>query len=344
MLMKYNAQYYKKLIRKYGYNPFDFDKIDFNIGGYNDEEMNLRFLCHHNGTPFSKEHKKNRIITTGFGMSGEPHIGSISHIINMINLQREGENCQIVLGDFDAYNGRSVSIKEANELADKFYVFICNLGFDDKKGILRKQRESFSELKNMYLISKCSTEISMEEYEEDELGHYIKENIIIKQMSYGRRLSLLLMISDFITLGQKYNSVLACLGIDEHTYVRYATTIKERLDEGAALASNFHLGSIYTTVTKGFNGFQKMSKSFKESGISVSDNNDTIVNKIINEEDPNNYEDSLIFHLMRKLSIIDSTNIGEYIESYKQGGKIWNNRKLELVEKLIQIKEKWPIG
>lgn len=338
----FSNEYYKNLIHQHGYNPFDFNKIDFTIGNYSESEMYLRFLCHHNGKKFSKIPKRKRIITTGFGMSGVPHIGSISHIINMINLQKGGENCQIVLGDFDSYNGRSVPIEKSKELADKFYSFICDLGFSTKKGILRKQSDSQKELQNMYLVARYSKETSMEKYEEDVLGHYIKKKMITREMDYGRRLSLLLMISDFITIGQSFDAVLTCLGIDEHTYVRYATTIKDRLDDQSSLRKDFYLGSLYTTVTKGFNGFQKMSKSFEESGICVTDNNDIIKERILNESDPQSYENSLIFHLMRKLSIINSENMNYYIESYRKGNAEWKKRKIEVVEKMLDIKKKWP--
>src|SRR3989338_8588272 len=127
---QYTEEYYADVIKEYGYDPFSFGRFDFSIGSITDAELNLRYLCQHNVDSYLKTNPKKRVVLTGFGMSGIPHLGSISQIIRLIHFQNAGENCELILGDLDAYNGRGIPFEDAKELAYKFREFAKKLGLN----------------------------------------------------------------------------------------------------------------------------------------------------------------------------------------------------------------------
>src|SRR4051794_25471465 len=125
----FSEDYYRKIIDEYGYNTFDLQRFAFDLAGIRAEELNMRYLCHHAADTFVLTPPQRRVVTTGFGMSGPPHMATASHIMKMVRLQQGGEKCQIVLGDLDAYNGRARPFAYTRELAERFATFAERLGF-----------------------------------------------------------------------------------------------------------------------------------------------------------------------------------------------------------------------
>ena len=91
-VMKFNADYYKKVIREFGYTPFQLKRINFTLGLLSREEMRRLWLCHDKGDIFAQRFEKGErsIVTTGVGLSGVPHVGTISQIMRAVRLQRAG--------------------------------------------------------------------------------------------------------------------------------------------------------------------------------------------------------------------------------------------------------------
>src|SRR5579859_1905807 len=147
----FSEDYYQRLVREHGYDTFELERFTFDLAGISAEELNVRWLCHHRATDFLATPRGSRIITTGFGMSGVPHICTASQIRRMVALQRGGERCQIVLGDLDAHHGKGRPLAETRELADRFAEFCRRMGFDDTTGVLRNQFDDVACLRNMYL-------------------------------------------------------------------------------------------------------------------------------------------------------------------------------------------------
>ncbi len=47
----------------------------------------MRWLCHHGGRQLPRHTQAPGIITTGFGMSGVPHMGTVAQILGITRLQ-----------------------------------------------------------------------------------------------------------------------------------------------------------------------------------------------------------------------------------------------------------------
>lgn len=337
---EYNEQYYADVIKQFGYDPLTFDSFDFDIGSITDSELNMRYLCHQGAETYLKTDKASRLVLTGFGMSGVPHLGSISQIIRLISFQNAGENCELILGDLDAYNGRGVAYNEANQLAHRFRSFAIKLGLNKPNASIRIQSESSSEIKNFYLLGKYSTDDNLEKYEEDIHDLYVDKGVVHKDLNFPRRMSLMLMVSDFISAGQKYDSVMGIIGIDEHKYVLYAKEIQSRMtDNASGLRSDFALSCIYNRLNKGFGSYPKMSKSFPESGIKVTDSPEKIARLLRAEPTPPNPYESLIFQLMIQLHYLSCVDLERMLSVY--GTNDWANEIEKFIKFIIGITELW---
>lgn len=270
--MEFNEQFYNK--NKYS---------DINISELFSNVEFIEKMWYTIDQEMIKKYEKNKskiIITTGFGISGEPHLGTISQMIKMIYLQKKGYDVQIVLGDLDAYNSRNLSYDKIEKLVLNYKKLIIGLGFDLKKGILRTQ----SEYKDLFILqSKLSKYIKDSDFEEEkeELFDLYVENKVISKIDFSIKYSILLMISDFYDLfiNKNYDIVIISLGIEENKYVNIAKKVNERL------GNIYNLGAIYTKIIKGINKFSKMSKSLSGSSINLKMNKEEIKKIIYNLTD-----------------------------------------------------------
>ncbi|MDD2637257.1 MAG: hypothetical protein PHW82_17355, partial [Bacteroidales bacterium] len=281
-MLKFNDEYYNQVIEKHGYNAMDFKPIDFDLKGITKDVLQQKWLCHYNAEKFVDGIKNNKkvIVTTGIGLSGTPHMGTLSQILRAIYLQQAGIDVQFVLGDLDSYNARNQSLDILAERVEKYTNFIENLGFDNSKGYLRSQIDYTDVLKTAYLISNCLTDQDFLDAEED-LSELYKSKKIYNGIDFKVKQAILLMVADFIHLGtvSNYDDVLVMLGLEEHLYVQIAQKVVDRMN------LDMSLGALYSRIIKGLNGYPKMSKSIPDSAITVDMSQDEIVRLVTGSKD-----------------------------------------------------------
>lgn len=335
----FSASYYRKVISEFGYRPLDLRQFDFTVAGLDPDTLNARYLCHHQGDRFQRIPPGRRVVTTGFGMSGAPHAATVSHILKMIELQRGGERCQIVLGDLDAYNGKARPFADVRDLAERFRTFCVRLGFDAQAGTLRAQEGHLPALEAMYLLGRYVDQPDFDAAEEDNHGYYAARGLIDASMSFRRALSLALMTADFLALGQQHDAVLVVLGVDEHRYVRFAQRVLDRLDEHVPLRSDFVLTAAYTRMVRGFGGHPKFSKSIPGSAIDVT-TPPAQVQRLLAAEPPVP-EESAAYQLMCQLPRYDPATLMDLHGHCAEGGPAWRRAVGELADHLIGIHDLW---
>lgn len=340
-MVTFDQTYYQKVISEYGYNPFDFQPIDFNLGGIAIDAIEKKWLCHHEGHLFASglSNKIKCIVTTGIGLSGEPHMGTVSQIMRAIFLQKAGLMVQFVLGDLDSYNARNQALPVLKERTCQYQEFIIRLGFDPKEGILRTQKERLNILLTAYLISNCLRDEDFNEAEED-LSELYQKKGIYPGIEFPVKQAILLMIADFVHLGMEEGNkhILVMLGLEEHLYVLLTKKVVSRMN------LPFHVGAIYSRIIKGMNGYPKMSKSIPGSAITVSMAAEEIKSKIMDQED--DYEtplNSVVYQMMCGVSYYSPEELNELFRICQEGGSLWQKRKSEYADMLIDICSKWPI-
>lgn len=320
-MIRFDNEYYQNVIREHHYDPMDFNPIDFSLDQISSRNLKYKWLCHYNGNVFAEalRSNKNCIVTTGIGLSGVPHLGTLSQILRAIFLQQNGLKVQIVLGDLDSYNARNQPLDVVLERAEKYREFIKNLGFDDKQGILRTQYNNEQVLKTAYLISKSLKDKDFKEAEEDLSELYQKKGIYLG-IEFPVKQAILLMTADFIHLGKEnnYSNVLIMLGLEEHLYVQIANKVIERMQYP------FMISSMYSRIIKGFNGYPKMSKSIPESSITVDMPFEQMYDIILNHEgDYVSPMDSVVYQMMCAVSYYTPDELDRLYDICKEKGKKW---------------------
>ena len=332
--MNFNEEYYNKVISEYNYNPMDFAPMNFEFCSIPKDVMKLKWLCH-SGIDKIVTSNQNFVVTSGVGLSGIPHMGTLSQILRAIFLQKNGVPVQMVLGDLDSYNARGKDLDYVIDLSKRYEEFVYALGFDSKNGIVRNQIDYPEINQNAYLLSKYVTDQDFMDTEEDLSELYIK-NKVYSGITFPVKQAILLMISDFISLTREYKNVIVMLGLEEHKYVLLARKIVERM------GINAEIYSMYSRIIKGLNGYPKMSKSIRGSGITVDMSADEIRHSIIYQSDDYDIpENSVIFQMISAVSDYSVDEITEIFTECQNKSIRWKEYKRDYAERLVSICEKW---
>jgi len=344
----FDAEYYRRVIDEFGYDPLEVRAINFGLTGWSPDQLSHQWLCHMDGDRFSAAQAAGErvIATTGFGISGVPHVGTLSQILKAIRLQRSGLPVQIVLGDLDAHNGKAVPLGFTLELAERFRAFVRALGFSDERpSILRTQFASPEVNRLAYLLGHYMTDEAFGATEEDLHGFYAAQGKVDSTMSFRRKISLNLMIADFLDLcvSGGFDHVLVFLGIDEHRYVKFgADAIARAGSESDWLEQAPTLSSLYSGIIKGFYGYPKMSKSFPQSGITVDMSAGEIRARIMDGEGPyDGPHDNVVYQMISMASLWPAGEIARSYELCLAGGTAWCDVRSRYADHLIELCSLW---
>ena len=344
----YTKEYYEKLMRENNYDPIHFGRIDFELGNLPKSYIQKRWLCHHDANKFSQlfnDSPDTSIITTGIGLSGAPHMGTLSQITKAIKLQEAGLNVQFVLGDLDSYNGKQKDMEYVRKLAEIYNRFIKDLGFDSKKGILRKQYDSVKVLRTMYILGKYMSDEMFDKSEEDLYRFYKEKGKVDSYMTYRRKLSLALMAADFFDLVREgYDNILVMLGVDEHQYVQFAKETAKNVVHSGELKKYVpkNLAGLYSSMIKGFNGYPKMSKSFPKSSLNLDMDVTSISQRILSgDNNERNPSENVIFQIILSTSNFEDPEMEYIYEECQNNSSEWIRIKEKYLKELLYIKSKW---
>jgi len=351
----YDEQYYELIMREFGYDPLSHERFTFNLGNLTKEELASKWLCHDGGSDFAHAFSTtgDGIVATGFGLSGTPHIGTVSQVLRSIRLQKAGLPVSMVLGDLDAYNNKNTPLSQTQELADKFERFIENVGFSaDSPSILRRQIDDNDTLLNSYLIGRYVDDDLLCQAEEDLYGNnpvYARDDDA--RMLYRRKMSLCLMTADFLNLRYKngYSNIMIMLGVDEHRFVRLAQEVNMRASQDETepnfFNKNTRISGLYTSIIKGLNDYPKMSKSFKGSGITLDMNPDEISQLVMSGE--GSYEgfyDNVVYQMLAGASELTIDELTRAQIDCSERNERWRTTKREYADYLVHISSVWKNG
>lgn len=341
----FTTQFYQELVRTHRYAEIGAECIDYALPNISRAELARRWLCHDGGQRFAEvamHAPELCAITTGIGLSGPPHAGTVSQIMRALFLQRAGCYVQFVLGDLDAYNGKKRRLGEVRLLARKYSRFLAALGFDDRRGRLRDQFDALDVLRTMCLAAQHITDEMCEGAEEDLHAVYVACEKVDATMTFRRKVSLALMTADFIDLAREgYRQVLVTLGVDEHRYVRFAQRVSHALGRELP-AYQVEIAAMYSPMIVGFNGHPKMSKSFPGSGIDLEMEADEIRERIVESPDTATGPlDCPVVQMLLALSSIDDKQLATAIAARSYDASQWRLWKLQLADEVIEMGRIW---
>lgn len=340
--IEFGASYYQDVIKDFGYDPSMFDGFTEDLPRISRDDMQKVFLCHQGLYDF-RDSTSDKAVLTGFGLSGVPHMGTLSQMNRVSILNQAGYFSEVILGDLDAYNGKLIPIETVKHHA------VVYKGFLDRSGILnpdnsrvRNQYDDPEVLRTAYLIGRFVTDGQLEAAEEDLHEFYAREGRVDSTMTYRRKLSLNLMVADFFNLGQTHPEVLVMLGIDEHQYVRVGQQLADTIDPVVSGLSPVRISSLYTPIIKGLNGYPKMSKSFPDSGITLTTPIAQVEQLIMREPDTfKDPDESVVYQIACGIGLGHDVSLSEVWEAANERDREWCNVKKLLISRIALFGKHW---
>ncbi|MFR9725050.1 hypothetical protein ACL02R_17050 [Streptomyces sp. MS19] len=337
--MKFDTAYYESVIEQHRYERLGFGAIDFGMAGMGPDDLRTKWVCHTGAGRFAEAVAAEwpTIVTTGVGLGGPPHAGTLFQLLRAIKLQQCGLRVQIVLGDLDSYNARRTPLDLVRRLADQYEEFVLALGFDAEHGVLRRQEGQTGVMATAFLLSRHLDDDDFHWAEEDLAGLY-RNHGVFDHLSFGMKQAMLLMAADFVHLLREDRHVLVSLGVDEHKYVAFARRGAQRLGLPAE-----RLSGIYTKMIPGLGGLPKMSKSIPGSGIDATMRAEDIRALITADSDnaPND-DGSALLQMYACLPDIEGSEYDRASAARSSGGSEWHRVREQLVERLISLFSHWP--
>ncbi len=312
--------------------------LEFPFPGLSPIQLRSKWLCHFHADSFAQAlRRRDRCFaTSGVGLSGPPHAGTVCQLLRMVALQRAGVSVQFVLGDLDAYNARSRSLQEVRDLAARYRIFLERLGLNSSNAIVRTQEERLDILRMAYLIARHVRDEDLHATEEDVSSLY-RERGVYEGVTFPVKQAIMLMIADFVALLSECDAVLVMLGVDEHRYVRLAARIAH------AHLGRDALSGIYTRMLSGLGGYPKMSKSLPGSAVYADMRVETIRDLLLADRDATDGpQRSACFQILCCLPDATDSEIAHAFKVMRDDLPAWERIRAHTAEQFAGICEKWP--
>ncbi|ESP99307.1 tryptophanyl-tRNA ligase [Streptomyces sp. GBA 94-10 4N24] len=337
--MKFDTAYYENAIDQHHYERLGLGTIDFPLAGMSPDDLQTKWVCHTGARQFAEAVAAGQpaVVTTGIGLGGPPHAGTLFQLLRAVKLQQCGLDVQIVLGDLDSFNARRKPLDSVRRLADQYEEFVLRLGFDAGRGVLRRQEGETEVLATAFLLSRYMEDDDFHWAEEDLAGLY-RNHGVFDHLNYGMKQATLLMAADFVQLLREGRHVLVSLGVDEHKYVALARRGAERWGLPAE-----RLSGIYTKMIPGLGGLPKMSKSIPGSGIDASMCAEDIRALLESDTDGAPTDDgSALLQMYACLPEVDGRAYDRASTARRSGGSEWHAVREQLVERILHLFSHWP--
>ncbi len=155
---------------------------------------------------------------SGFMPSGEPHIGNMMVMNELIWHQKQGAETHFVIADMEAKAARGMTEKECQKYAKSYTASMIALGFDTEKGHIYKQSENRE-------LRKLAFELSQETNFNELEGIYGFD----KETSIGHIESVLTQTADILYPQlKKPKPTVIPVGIDQDPHIRLTRELARR--------------------------------------------------------------------------------------------------------------------
>lgn len=283
------------------------------------------------------------LVTTGVGMTGPPHLGTLGQLLTARQLQAAGVDVQFVLADLEPYHGGR-DLEAVRTLAERFRAFALDCGIDPDAGRLRTQETAREVMHTGHLLAPYYDGSHWPDFEptawETAVGEAYES---VDRPSEGptseaaSHHSAVLHLADFLhPLRTGYDRVVLAFGIDEH-----ALTPATR----AFLADTPVEGSVaglYTRMVPGLGDAPKMGRSIPESGIHLGMAPDRIRALLTGPEaDADRPADSPAFQAMCLASPFDAERLDALEAACRADDEAWAAARDEYAAYVADLAARW---
>lgn len=337
-------RHYREVRETRGYDP-----IDFELGDLPASHLRRKFAAVDGRETVADATDDATIVTTGVGMSGPPHLGTLGQILTAIELQEQGVDVQLVVADLEVYHGGG-DLERVTSLAERYRDFISALGFDADRGRLRAQEESLDVMHSGHLLARY--------YDPDDGGYFPdgepteweravseaydridpEDDVTGPTSDAAGTHSIVLHLTDFLhpLLKQDYERVVIMLGIDEHGLTVGTRNFLRDTDVDGTVAG------LHTRMIPGTGEYPKMSKSLPDSVVDVTMDRETIRRRVVSFDDEyDRPAESSVFQMMALASTYSPQKLDAMRERCAAGGETWERARAEYADHVADLAEKW---
>lgn len=238
--------------------------------------------------------EQERLFMASAGMSGPPHLGTLSQMHAARELAEAGLDVQFLLADVEKHVGSGMPLEYVTELADRYRGLLREIGYT---GDIRTQSEDREVMHTAIMLSRYYEgnllgDMDWEPTEWDEaLERAYEEDGVDRSdgdpvTEFARRQTGVLCTADFLhpLLEDGYDTFVAVLGAEEH-----ALTLRNREMKHRASVDG-RLGGLYTRIVRGLDDYPKMSKRIPDSVIALDMRPDEIRNRVRGASDDRLWE------------------------------------------------------
>jgi len=286
------------------------------------------------------------LVTTGVGMTGPPHLGTLGQLSTARRLQAAGVDVQFVLADLEPYHGGR-DLDAVRSLAERFRAFAVDCGFDPDAGRLRTQEAAREVMHTGHLLAPYYDGSCWPDFEPTAWEESVSEAYeAVERPSRGptseaaAHHSAVLHLADFLhPLRTGYDRVVLVFGIDEHGLTPAARAfLADTPVEGS-------VAGIYTRMVPGLGNAPKMGRSLPGSGIHLGMNPERIRALLTGPEaDADRPADSPAFQAMCLASPFDAARLDELEAACRADDETWADGRAEYAEFVADRAARWQRG
>jgi len=293
------------------------------------------------------------LVTTGVGMTGPPHLGTVGQVLTAVALQRRGFDVQFVLADLEPYHG-GADLDRVRTLAERYREFVLDLGFDPEQGRLRTQEEARDVMHTAQVLAPYYRPQSWAEppaFEPTAWERAVADAYETTARPQWRTAtpvsetaeshSAMLHAADFLhplRVGG-YDRLVLSFGIDEHGL----TQMTREFLASAPVAGD--VAGLYTRMLPGLDGDPKMAKSIPGAGVSLADDPDEIRERIraASAADAGSADPAVspVFQAMCLASRYDAARLAEIETAHTADGGEWERAVDEYAAFVADLAERW---
>lgn len=340
--------HYETVVEEHGYDPIDFD-----LGDASASSLRRRFVAVDGRDAVAAALDRPTLVTTGVGMTGPPHLGTVGQILTAIRLQELGLDVQLVLADLEPYHG-GADYREVRRLAERYRTFVRGLGFDPDQGTLRTMDEAHDVMHTAHLLARYYTPEEGEYWPDTEATEWMQALEAMYEdasddgpdddaadesgpsSEAAGAHSTLLHLADFLhpLVAGDYEQVVVVLGVDEHGL----TLGTRRFARDAGVSGT--IAGLHSRMITGLGEYPKMGKSVPESAITL-DRPPAEIRDLLLADDGGPPEASMVCQAIRLASDYDDDRVAEIADACADGGESWERAKREYSGYVCELADRW---
>jgi tryptophanyl-tRNA synthetase len=343
--------HYRETVDRYGY-----DRLTEGLGRIPVGRLRRRFVAVDDRAAVENAHERETLATTGVGMTGPPHLGTVGQAFNAVALQRAGLDVQFVLADLEPYHA-GADLGRVRRLADRYRAFVRELGFDPERGRLRTQEEAREVMHTAELIAPYYRPEECDYHPDDpEPTEWWAAVEAAYEAADGERdpddpdartgptseaasaHSAVLHAADFVhpLRAEGYETVVVALGVDEHGLTTHA---RELL---ADLPVEGRIAGLHGRMVGGLGDAPKMGRSLPGSAVHLAMEPTRIRSLLTGPAaDADHPADSPVFGAMCLDPTYDAERLDRLDAACRTDGDAWRAARERYAERVVDLAGTW---